>query len=194
MSAPIRITPAGRLGRAGFLAFGSHLTILVTSPGSTARAALAARRGITIFDVASGAARARAADRLAGDAARAAGCGVLVSLDGDIATAGPAPAGGWRIRIAPGGSAQADVMHLAGGGLATVRPGGNGTSGPGPVWKTVTVAGSSCGDARTAALATAARGETAVQWATSLGLAARLAGPDGSVVHTGRWSAEPIAA
>ena len=29
----------------------------------------------------------------------AGGCGVLVSLGGDIATAGPAPAGGWRIHV-----------------------------------------------------------------------------------------------
>ena len=55
-------------------------------------------------------AKAWAADRSAARIAQQAGCGVLVSLGGDIAVAGPAPEGGWRIRVqdvtgAPGGAA-----------------------------------------------------------------------------------------
>ena len=44
-------------------------------------------------------AKAWAADRSAARIARQLGCGVLVSLGGDIAVAGPPPAAGWRIRV-----------------------------------------------------------------------------------------------
>ena len=40
-----------------------------------------------------------AVDRCAGSLARELGCGVLVGLGGNIAVAGEAPAGGWRIRV-----------------------------------------------------------------------------------------------
>lgn len=45
-------------------------------------------------------ARAWAADRAAADAAAAAGCGVLVSLGGDVAVAGECPPGGWLVHLA----------------------------------------------------------------------------------------------
>ena len=45
-------------------------------------------------------AKAYAADRAARDAATAAGCGVLVSLGGDVAVAGSCPPGGWTVRLA----------------------------------------------------------------------------------------------
>ena len=44
-------------------------------------------------------AKAWAADRSAGRIASRLGCGVLVSLGGDIAVAGQAPRDGWRIRV-----------------------------------------------------------------------------------------------
>ena len=44
-------------------------------------------------------AKAWAADRCAELIAGRLGCGVLVSLGGDIAVAGPAPEGGWRVRV-----------------------------------------------------------------------------------------------
>ena len=44
-------------------------------------------------------AKAFAADRAAAAAAGATGCGVLVNLGGDLATAGPPPAGGWSVRV-----------------------------------------------------------------------------------------------
>ena len=44
-------------------------------------------------------AKAFVADRAAARAAEVAGCGVLVSLGGDVAVAGPAPVGGWRIWV-----------------------------------------------------------------------------------------------
>ena len=44
-------------------------------------------------------AKASAADRCAREAAAQCGAGVLVSLGGDIATAGPAPDGGWDVAV-----------------------------------------------------------------------------------------------
>ena len=44
-------------------------------------------------------AKAWAADRAAARIAAELGCGVLVNLGGDIAVAGAAPRGGWRIRV-----------------------------------------------------------------------------------------------
>ncbi len=55
-------------------------------------------RGITLDLGAT--AKAWAADRGARAVYEAARCGVLVSLGGDLATAGAAPAGGWRIHVA----------------------------------------------------------------------------------------------
>src|SRR6266545_7229721 len=45
-------------------------------------------------------AKALCADRAAARAHQAAGCGVLVSLGGDLATAGQPPAGAWSVRVA----------------------------------------------------------------------------------------------
>src|SRR6185312_10851142 len=47
-------------------------------------------------------AKAFAADRCAALVAAGLGVGVLVSLGGDIATAGPAPDGGWRVLVQDG--------------------------------------------------------------------------------------------
>jgi thiamine biosynthesis lipoprotein len=44
-------------------------------------------------------AKAWAADRCAGQIAGTLGCGVLVSLGGDVAVAGPPPSDGWRVRV-----------------------------------------------------------------------------------------------
>ncbi|MBV8429830.1 MAG: FAD:protein FMN transferase, partial [Solirubrobacterales bacterium] len=44
-------------------------------------------------------AKALAADRAAGAAYQAVGCGVLVSLGGDVSIAGPPPEEGWRVRV-----------------------------------------------------------------------------------------------
>ena len=55
--------------------------------------------------------KALAADRAAAAAAAAAGCGVLVSLGGDVAVAGRAPEGGWAIGIADDHRAQVSDIH-----------------------------------------------------------------------------------
>lgn len=68
-------------------------------------------------------AKALAADRAADRARSAAGCGVLVSLSGDIATSGAVPEGGWRVLVTDdhrsGPDAPGQTITLAGGALAT---------------------------------------------------------------------------
>ena len=68
-------------------------------------------------------AKALASDRAASRIAAAVGSGVLVSLGGDVAVAGPPPAGGWAVGIARESSTPADgvdqVVAITHGGLAS---------------------------------------------------------------------------
>ena len=158
-------------------------------------------------------AKAWAADRSAGRIAATLGCGVLVSLGGDIAVSGQPPAGGWRIRVQdisgrpddpPAGPSTVVAIH--GGGLATSstaarrwRRGGDvlhhildpRTGLPAaPVWRTVSVAAASCTDANIASTAAIIRGHAAPAWLTGLGLPARLVDETGQVRTIGGWPAE----
>ena len=152
-------------------------------------------------------AKALAADRAARSAARAAGCGVLVNLGGDLATAGPAPEGGWLVRVTDDHDAppEASGEHVlvSTGALATssttVRRWQRGgatvhhildpaTGAPAAgSWRTVSVAAATCVDANTAATAAIVRGESAAAWLGRLGLPARLCRHDGSVVRVAGW-------
>src|SRR2546423_11182978 len=152
--------------------------------------------------------KALAAD-LAASAAHTAmnGGGVLVSLGGDIATAGSAPAGGWRVLIAEDSQLPPDsdgqVVCIRGGGVATssttvrrwrrggrllhhiIDPGsGLPTKGP---WRTVTVLAASCLDANTAATAAIVQGDAAIDWLKARRLPARLVENDGTVHFLGPW-------
>ncbi len=155
-------------------------------------------------------AKALAADHAAVAAAAAAGCGVLVSLGGDMAAAGTAPSDGWRIRVTDdhGSPPEAPGQWIAirSGGLATsstttrrwqtdsgvahhlVAP-GTGRSANGP-WRTVSVAAGSCLDANIASTAALVRGGQALEWLESIGLPSRLVGTDGTVQHLGGWPTE----
>jgi thiamine biosynthesis lipoprotein len=153
-------------------------------------------------------AKALAADRTAAETVDICGCEVMVSLGGDIATAG-APPDGWPVRVtddhrsderAPG-----QWIALHGGGLATssvatrswqmpwgpthhvVDP-ATGKPAAGP-WRTVTVAAASCLDANSASTAAIVRGERAKDWLASIGLPSRLVGRDGRVRHVAGWPA-----
>jgi thiamine biosynthesis lipoprotein ApbE len=151
-----------------------------------------------------------AADRSAAAIADRLGCGVLVSLGGDTAVAGPPPEAGWPIRVqdttmpleeAPDGPTQ--VVSIRAGGLATSSTaarrwhhGGDvlhhildpRTGLPAaPVWRTVSVAAASCADANTAATAAIIRGHRAPAWLTSLNLPARLVSQDGEVRTVAGW-------
>jgi thiamine biosynthesis lipoprotein len=152
-------------------------------------------------------AKAEAADRCAEAAHAATGESVLVSLGGDIATAGPPPAGGWAVAISgdhrddPAGAAQ--TITIEGGGLATSsllvrrwrRQGHvlhhvlDPTHG-GPVlprWSMVSVVAATCLQANAASTASLVLGARAPDWLTAHGLPARLVAADGSVRVVGGW-------
>jgi thiamine biosynthesis lipoprotein len=155
-------------------------------------------------------AKAYAADQCAQRVHDATGAGVLVSLGGDMAAAGPPPGGGWSLRIADDQRAGLDAP----GPLVAIRDGGLATSStavrrwraagverhhvvdprtglPAPeVWRTVTVAAVCCVAANAASTAAIVRGEAAVGWLAEHRLAARLVRTDGSVVTTAGWPGE----
>lgn len=165
-------------------------------------------------------AKAYAADRAAAYAAAMAGCGVLVSLGGDVAVAGPCPPGGWRIHLADDSGTAPDPglpsVRVRSGGLATSstavrrwRRGGvglhhiidpvTGLPAPSP-WRTVSVAAGSCLDAQIAATATLVLGSRGRDWLDRTGLPARLAptaaaaSPDPAATGSRRPAALPASA
>jgi thiamine biosynthesis lipoprotein len=136
------------------------------------------------------------------------GAGVLVSLGGDVATAGRTPEGGWRILMAEDSRADADgpgeVVAIEHGALATssttVR---RWTSSDGVTahhivdprtglpantpWRTATVVAETCEAANAASTAAIVLGQAAPDWLASAGLPARLVAQDGSVLRLGGW-------
>jgi FAD:protein FMN transferase len=156
-------------------------------------------------------AKAWAADRCAEIIAAKLGSGVLVSLGGDMAVAGPPPADGWRVRVtddhAAGPDAPGQTVTIRSGGLATssttVRTWAVGgrrvhhiidpaTGEPADsCWRTVSVAAGRCVDANTASTAAIIRGEAALPWLNQAGLPARLVRHDGSVETTAGWPHDP---
>jgi thiamine biosynthesis lipoprotein len=165
-------------------------------------------RGVTLDLGAT--AKALAADHAARSAAALAGCGVLVSLGGDISIAGPAPDSGWRVRVTDDHRAGTDApgqwITLRSGGLATssttVRRWQLGVhkahhlldpaSGR-PVssaWRTASVCAATCLDANIASTAAIIRGERAVAWLRELELPSRLVGVDASVRHLAGWPSD----
>jgi thiamine biosynthesis lipoprotein len=154
-------------------------------------------------------AKALAADMAAAAARTAAGCGVLVGLCGDIALAGPAPEGGWPVRVTDDhrrGEAPGQTVAIETGGLATssvtvrrssdgpdavhhlIDPGtGRPVDGP---WRTVSVTAASCLDANTASTAAIVLGKAAPAWLEANALPARLVAHDGTVRHVAGWPAD----
>ncbi len=155
-------------------------------------------------------AKAWAADKCAEQIAAKLDCGVLVSLGGDIAVAGPAPADGWPVRVtddhAAPPEAPGQTVTISAGGLATssttVRTWSVGgrqvhhiidpaTGEPArSCWRTVSVAAGSCVDANTASTAAIVRSAAAAGWLSDLGLPARLVMHDGTVETTAGWPAD----
>ncbi len=149
-------------------------------------------------------AKAVAADRCARLVAGSCGVGVLVSLGGDIATAGPGPAGGWQVLVRDRPGEPATTVRIADGtALATSSTLGRRWTAGGrslhhildprtclparPVWRTVSVGAPDCLAANTLSTAAVIRGERAVPWLRSLGVPARLVAADRSVVTLGGW-------
>jgi thiamine biosynthesis lipoprotein len=153
-------------------------------------------------------AKAFAADRAATAIANQVGGGVLVGLGGDIAVAGTAPVGGWRISVAddhrlPGTAYQ--TVAIESGGLATSsimtrrwptargwrhhlidpRTGDN----PDPYWRTASVAAATCVDANAAATAAIILGAVAPTWLDERGLPALLVDIDGRITTVAGWPA-----
>jgi thiamine biosynthesis lipoprotein ApbE len=155
-------------------------------------------------------AKAWAADRSAHTAFSATSSGVLVSLGGDIATAGPAPLEGWKIRVTDDHrskpSAPGQSVAIRSGGLATssttVRRWSHAghtmhhvidpaTGGPVETpWRTVSVAAANCAQANVAATAALLKAYAAPAWLRDMELPARLVAEDGAVTSIGSWPAE----
>jgi thiamine biosynthesis lipoprotein len=149
-------------------------------------------------------AKAWAADRAAGVVHERLGTGVLVSLGGDIATAGPAPERDWQVLVQDGDGEPACYIAMPGGVAVatsstirrrwrhgdqavhhilsprTLRPAE-------PVWRTVTAAAATCVEANTLTTAAIVRGNAATGWLAGLDVPARLVRRDGSVVTTDGW-------
>ncbi|HEY5195055.1 MAG TPA: FAD:protein FMN transferase [Solirubrobacteraceae bacterium] len=154
-------------------------------------------------------AKAWVADRAAEAVHQELGCGALVSLGGDIATAGPGPIGGWRIHVTDdhraGPDAPGQTVSIISGGLATSSVAARRWTHNGvdmhhiidpatgaPVrgmWRTASVAAANCTDANIATTAALVRDRTAVKWLKQLGLPARLVEHDGTVHGIGEWPA-----
>jgi len=152
-------------------------------------------------------AKAFTSDLIARTVAAECEIGVLVSLGGDIATAGPGPDGGWRVLVSDGADQPETSIALpAGSAIATSstirrrwahdgqqlhhildpRTGAPVT----PVWRTVTVAEQSCVMANTLTTAAVVRGPAAPSWLRTQGVPARLVAADGSVTVLGGWPDE----
>jgi thiamine biosynthesis lipoprotein len=136
-------------------------------------------------------AKAIAADRCAHRAHHVTGSGVLINLGGDIATAGPAPDGGWQVLVHDDADEPAGLVALpSGAALATsstirrrwrrdadvvhhILDPRTGWSAD-PVWRTVSVAAQTCLAANTVSTAAIIRGWRALDWIRALGIPARL--------------------
>jgi thiamine biosynthesis lipoprotein len=152
-------------------------------------------------------AKALAADRAATVIARRTGCGVLVSLGGDVAVGGEAPVAGWSIRIADDHTLPLDTpgpcISIDAGGVATssttvrrwrtddgeahhVIDPRTGLPAITP-WQVVSVVAASCVDANVASTAAVVLGADAPLWLAARALPARLVANDGGVVHVAGW-------
>jgi thiamine biosynthesis lipoprotein len=157
-------------------------------------------------------AKAWAADRCAEVIAAQLNCAVLVSLGGDIAVAGAAPAGGWRVRVtddhAAGPDAPGQTVAINAGGLATSSTTVRAWESQGrklhhiidpatgkparSIWRTVSVAAGRALDANIVSTACIVRGASAVGWLTEMNLPARLVREDGTVQTTAGWPDDPV--
>jgi thiamine biosynthesis lipoprotein len=152
-------------------------------------------------------AKALVADRAARRIGECVDAGVLVSVGGDVATAGVAPEGGWAVGIAVDSSSPLDavdqVVSITTGGIAssstsvrTWTRGGRrlhhivdpttGDSAP-PYWMLVSASGASCVDANAVSTAAVVWGSRAVGKLVQLGQPARLVRHDGRVFRVNGW-------
>lgn len=155
-------------------------------------------------------AKAVAADRVAETLAARLGTGVLISLGGDIATAGPAPETGWQVLVQDVPADPPSHITLTGGAAVATsssvrrtwqRDGtcfhhiiDPATSQPAAqVWRSVTAVAQTCVEANTITTAALVKGLAATGWIGSLGQPARLVARDGHVVLLNGWPEEVAA-
>jgi len=153
-------------------------------------------------------AKALTSDLAAAAASKAiGGAGVLVSLGGDIAVAGEAPAEGWSIQTSDDSAAPIDeteeAISITSGGIATsstsVRRWTRGgvvlhhiidpaTGLPADTcWRTVSVVAGTCVDANIASTAAIVMSRSAISWLEAGRLPARLVDLSGNVHRVARW-------
>ncbi|MCQ4122416.1 FAD:protein FMN transferase [Rhodococcus tibetensis] len=133
-------------------------------------------------------ARASSADHCASTTAELLGCGVLVALGGDIATAGTTPPGGWQVQVQDlPGDPTCQVSIPSGAGVATASTVKPLHPDPIAVWRTVSVVADCCTTAHGASSAAVAMGGGAVDWLTELKLPARLVDQEFRVSTLGGW-------
>jgi thiamine biosynthesis lipoprotein len=207
----LRRTPAGEVG--------AHLTVRTVpdwrditletcGEGNGRRNLLTVPKGV-LLDLGS-TAKAWAADEAAHRVAAEIGCGVLVALGGDLAMAGPVPAGGWVVLVHDGDAATATTVQVHGpGGVATSSTSSrrwwtNGrmlhhlidpvTARPARSrWRTATVVAPDCVTANTCATATLVLGDRGEAWLRRQQLPARLVSDDGNVRTLSGWPVEGLA-
>lgn len=158
-------------------------------------------------------AKAFVADRSAARIADELGAGVLVSIGGDVAVAGPAPQQGWPIGIAVESSTAADdvdqVVAIRHGGLASsstvVRSWYVGAErvhhiidpmtgySSAPYWRLVSASGKSCVDANALSTAAIVWGSAAPGRLGEFDQPVRLVRRDGEIFTLGGWPADGAA-
>ncbi|TNM69337.1 FAD:protein FMN transferase [Streptomyces sp. NP160] len=154
-------------------------------------------------------AKARTADLCARAVVERFGGGALVSLGGDVATAGQEPDGGWQVDVQDGDGEPLSRLALGGArGVATsstlhrrwATPHGPAhhvldpaTGLPAePVWRTATVVAASCAEANALSTAAVVLGTLAPAWLEQQHATARLVGADGVVHLVGAWPREGV--
>ncbi|MEO7351213.1 MAG: FAD:protein FMN transferase [Marmoricola sp.] len=155
-------------------------------------------------------AKAVAADRCARLVHQQLDTGVLVSLGGDLATRGPAPLGGWQVRVQDLPDDVPQQITLSGGAAVATSSTARRTwtqdgqprhhlvdpltrmpaAGP---WRSVTVVAPTCLKANTATTAAMVKGDGALAWLRGTGLPARLVSHEGSLVTLSGWPREVAA-
>lgn len=155
-------------------------------------------------------AKAVAADRCARAVAQRLDTGVLVSLGGDIATAGRGPEGGWQVTVQDLSSDVPQQISLFdGAAIATSSTARRTWRRDGQVvhhlidpttarpatgrWRSVTVVAPDCARANTVATAALVKGDGAVAWLRYAALPARLVSHDGDVATLNHWPREVAA-
>jgi thiamine biosynthesis lipoprotein len=155
-------------------------------------------------------AKALVTDRAAQRIAESVRTGALVSIGGDVATAGAAPAGGWAVGIAVDSSSPVEavdqVVSIETGGIASsstsvrtwtrgarrlhhiVDP-ATGDSVP-PYWTLASASGPSCVDANAVSTAAVVWGARAVPKLVRLGQPIRLVRHDGRVFALNGWPSD----